>query len=269
MQQIPTLVKDLGISRLKNSVYVGTVKFTIDQFRELYVAHQNDFPKLLSDQYSDSVSAWTVLDDAYALTLRNAISDEISDLDKEGDQLLYAVKGTVEAALRMTFNTEKVERAKYFNEFWKKYKIDPQENMISEWSKVQQAMQEANRNYQLELAAKALGIWDVVARLTTIADTIRKKITERSSQLPELQQMKKARQAMDPEYRRLIQILNAMLIANSDFALLAADIVSNLNKNIDYVRIHAMSKTTGSEEESELESNEAKAETENPSETAE
>lgn len=257
MQQIPELVKELGLSRLTNAVYVGTIKFTIDQMRQLYVDNQDKFPALLTAQYTDARSAWATLDDAYAQTLRNAISDEISALDKEGDQLLYAVRGTVDAALRMTFNAEKVERAKYFNEFWKKYRIDPTENMIAEWSKVQQAMQEANTNYQLELAAKALGIWDVVARLTTIADTIRKKITERSAQLPELQQMKKARVAMDPEYKRLIQILNAFLIANADFAQLASEMVAALNRNIDYIRIHAVSKAGSGEEENEKADGEA------------
>ena len=31
MQKIPTLVQDLGVARLTNSVYVGTMKFTVEQ----------------------------------------------------------------------------------------------------------------------------------------------------------------------------------------------------------------------------------------------
>ena len=81
--------------------------------------------------------------------------------------------------------------------------------MISEWSKVQQMCQEADTNYQLELAGKALGIKGAMDRLKVIADTIRTKITDRSASLPTQQQMKQARLAAYPEYKALIQILNA------------------------------------------------------------
>ena len=79
-------------------------------------------------------------------------------------------------------------------------------------------------------------------RLTAIASQIRQKITQRSGELPEAQQMKKARAQMDPEYRALIQVLNASAIIYgqvSDFS----GIIKKLNDNINYVRIHAMSHT--------------------------
>lgn len=267
MQQIPTLVQDLGVARLTNSVYVGTMKFTVDEVKKFinssYFSTDNPVPELLKKQFLDTQSAYQVVNEAYAVTMRSAITDDIAALDKEGDQLVYAVKGIVEAALRMTFDETKVQKAQLYNEFLKKYKIDPTENMISEWSKVQQACEEATRNYQLELAEKELGITAAMDRLAVIADTIRQKISERAGQLPAAQQMKNARTAMDPEYRALILILNSFAVTASN-QYIYQDIIRTLNDNINYVRIHAMSKSaSGGDEpapEPEPETTEAKAE---------
>ena len=80
---------------------------------------------------------------------------------------------------------------------------------------------------------------NVIARLATIADTIRTKISQRSGELPEAQQMKKARTAMDPQYKALIQILNASAIIYGQSGSFD-DIIRTLNDNINYVKIHAM-----------------------------
>ena len=53
--------------------------------------------------------------------------------------------------------------------------------------------------------------------------------------------MKKARAAMDPEYRAMITVINASAVftRNTTFD----DLIKTLNGNLNYVRIHAMSKT--------------------------
>lgn len=80
---------------------------------------------------------------------------------------MYAVTGTVEAFMRMTFDAEKQRKAQVFNEFIRKYKIDTRENMISEWSKIQQACEEWSESAVLQEAATALdwpGPWPVCRR---------------------------------------------------------------------------------------------------------
>ena len=54
-----------------------------------------------------------------------------------------------------------------------------------------------------------------------------------------LKAMKQAREALYPEYRALIQLLNAFALV-SDNVHQYATLISTLNGNIDYVRIHAM-----------------------------
>ena len=250
MQQIPTLIQDLALTRLTNAVYVGTMKFTYDEvkkFKDSRFTAENPAPAKLTAQLTDFRYAYERVNDAYALTLRSAITDQIAALDSEGDQLIYAVKGIVEAAQRMAFDEERVRWANIFAEFLKKYRIDPTENMISEWSKVQQACEEADENVQVDVAATKLGIKQAIDRLKVIANSIREKITQRSSELPEAQQMKNARAAMDPEYKALTLIINSLAVcANSIYDY--EDIIKTLNKNITYVKTHAISKAGSGED---------------------
>lgn len=254
MQKIPTLVQDLGIARLTNSVYVGTMKFTVEQVE----AFVKEFPaqtpdvEMLRNQLDDAKAAYKTLNDAYARTLRSAITDEISGLDTEGDQLYMGVKQTDEAALKMAFDAEKVSAAKLYQELLKKYNVDTKENMISEWSKIQQLCEEASSTEALKNAAKTLGIDKAMERLAAIADTIRLRITQRSSELPEAQQMKKARAAMDPEYKTLIQVLNASAVIYGQTGHFD-ELIRTLNDNINYVKIHAITKPTGGGDEPEPE----------------
>ena len=223
MITLPTLVHDLNIVRMTNSVYVGTMKFTIENIEAFTDEFPSEHPsvEMLRTALASAKLAWKVLDEAYAKTLRSAITDDITALDAEGDQLYLAVKQTVEGAQKMTFDAARVQAAKLYLEMLKKYKVDTKENMISEWSKIQQLCEEAAASEAIGQAETTLGIATAMDRLTAIATEIRQKITERSGELPEAQQMKKARAAMDPEYRALIQVLNASAIIygqDSDFS---------------------------------------------------
>ncbi len=242
--QLPNLVQLLTLTRLTNSVYVGTMKFTIENIEAFTDEFPSEHPNvaMLRTALASAKPVWRALDEAYAKTLRSAITDDITALDAEGDQLYMAVKQTVEGAQKMTFDPTRVQAEKLYTEMLKKYKIDTKENMISEWSKIQQLCEEAAASEAIGQAETTLGIATAMDRLTAIATEIRQKITERSGELPEAQQMKKARAAMDPEYRALIQVLNASAIIygqDSDFS----GIIKKLNDNINYVRIHAMSHT--------------------------
>lgn len=246
MQNIPTLVQDLGIARLTNAVFVGTMKFTVEHVEAFLEGFDAQAPEvaLLRLQLADAKAAYQVLNEAYAKTLRSAITDDIAALDTEGDQLYMAVKQTVEGAEKMAFDPARVQAAKAYVELLKKYRIDTKENMISEWSKVQQLCEEADESAALQQAAQTLGIATAMERLTTIAASIRDKITQRSGELPEAQQMKRARSAMEPEYRALVQILNASAIIYQQAGY--TELIKTLNGNINYVKIHAMTKGTSS-----------------------
>lgn len=248
MVNIPTLVQDLALTKLTNSVYVGTMKFTIDTVEAFVLSLPSEHPdvEMVAEQLREAKKAYQTLDAAYKLTLRSALTDEIAALDAEGDQVFLAVKEMVAAALRMTFDAEKMRQAQVYSEFLRKYKVNVQENMISEWSKLQQLCEEAASTEALTQAEAALGLTAAMDRLTAIAAQIRQKITQRSGELPEAEQMKKARAAMDPEYKALIVVINSSAVFTTNPAY--NNVIKTLNGNINYVRIHAMSKSAGGEE---------------------
>lgn len=60
-----------------------------------------------------------------------------------------------------------------------KFTLDVRENMVSEWSKMQQLCEEASVSMAVEMDMATLGLTDVMARLTEIATLLRDKLTER------------------------------------------------------------------------------------------
>ena len=148
----------------------------------------------------------------------------------------------------MTYMPARKEAGDRLMVFLKKYRIDVRENMIEEWSKLQQMTEEADGDVLVRQDIATLGLTDLMTRLTAIAAELRQKMTERSAGLPAQKAMKQAREAVYPEYRALILLLNAFAVTDSEPDRYAA-LIFQLNNNIDYVKIHAMTKGTASEDE--------------------
>ena len=248
MIQIPEQVKDAPIVRMKNAVLVGTMKFTLDRFDASFDAEENPAPPRLAAQLADFRTSYDALNAAYALTRESLITQDIAALDEEGDQLYLGLKETVEGARRMTYMPARKEAGDRLMVFLKKYRIDVRENMIEEWSKLQQMTEEADGDVLVRQDIATLGLTDLMTRLTAIAAELRQKMTERSAGLPAQKAMKQAREAVYPEYRALILLLNAFAVTDSEPDRYAA-LIFQLNNNIDYVKIHAMTKGTASEDE--------------------
>ena len=248
MIQIPELVKDAPIVRMKNAVLVGTMKFTLDRFDASFDAEENPAPPRLAAQLAEFRASYDALNAAYALTRESLITQDIAALDEEGDQLYLGLKETVEGARRMTYMPARKEAGDRLMVFLKKYRIDVRENMIEEWSKLQQMTEEADGDVLVRQDIATLGLTDLMTRLTAIAAELRQKMTERSAGLPAQKAMKQAREAVYPEYRALILLLNAFAVTDSEPDRYAA-LIFQLNNNIDYVKIHAMTKGTASEDE--------------------
>ena len=248
MIQIPEQVKDAPIVRMKNAVLVGTMKFTLDRFDASFDAEENPAPPRLAAQLAEFRTSYEALNAAYALTRESLITQDIAALDEEGDQLYLGLKETVEGARRMTYMPARKEAGDRLMVFLKKYRIDVRENMIEEWSKLQQMTEEADGDVLVRQDIATLGLTDLMTRLTAIAAELRQKMTERSAGLPAQKAMKQAREAVYPEYRTLILLLNAFAVTDSEPDRYAA-LIFQLNNNIDYVKIHAMTKGTASEDE--------------------
>ena len=238
MIQIPTTVQDLPLTRLTHSVLVGTMKFTLDQF-DAFFTTQNPAPTRLAAQLTEFRGGYNRLNAAYAVTRESLLTINLSELDKEGDSLYQGMKDTSEAAQRMTFLAARKEAGDRLSLTVKKYKINTKENMVSEWSKLQQLCEEVNGSTQLTADLATLGLTEVMARLTTIADLLRNTLTQRENELPSHKAMQQAREAIYLEYRALVDQLNAHALVDENVNRFAT-LIQTLNRNIDYVRIHAM-----------------------------
>ena len=238
MIALPILMQDFTVRHLTNSVLIGTMKFTIDQFSAFFTA-QNPAPARLAAQQSEFQTAYDRLNAAYALTRTSLLTGDIANLDSEGDQLYLAVKETSEAAQRMTYVAARKQAGDRNMVFLKKYKINTKENFVSEWSKLQQLTEEANASTQITADMATLGLTEVMARLTDIAAQLREFLTQRNAELPSQKAMQQAREAIYPEYRALIDLLNAFAMVDENVNRYAT-LIQALNRNIDYVRVHAM-----------------------------
>ena len=117
MEQIPVLVDEFGVARLQNAVYVGLMKFTLDQCNANFDHEENPAPPKLTRQIASYTGAYNMLNNAYALQMKRMETADIAALDTEGNQLIYGVKGLLESMLRMTYDQERLSKAQVFNEF--------------------------------------------------------------------------------------------------------------------------------------------------------
>ena len=249
MQQLPTLVEEFKLSATTNAVCVATCKFTLDQMAAAF-GKDNPAPEKLARQIDSFGRAYDALNTAYAPKQKSKETADIAALDQEGDQLIYALKGMIDAALRMTFEPKRVAAAQNLADTYGKYRIDAGENLISEWSKVQQLTEEIANDKAIKQDAEMLGLDGILDRLAHIADDIRRLMTERNAAQPVAGATKQAREAIYPEYRTLIVLLNAYAVVDDDLHRFEP-LINTLNANIDYVRRHAMNrnaKPDGSDE---------------------
>jgi hypothetical protein len=234
-------VQDVPVARMTNSVLVGTMKFTLDQFEQFFTI-QNPAPARLAAQFAEFTASYKALNEAYALTRESLVTVDIQGLDTEGDQLFIGLKETIEGARRMTVVPTRKQAGDRLQVFIKKYQVDVKENMVSEWSKLQQMTEEGNNSTQITQDLATLGLTELWARLTEIAAELRAKLTERSAELPAQQSMKLARETVAAEYRMLIDVLNAYALIDNDLHRFDS-LISTINNNIYYVRVHAMAKS--------------------------
>jgi len=241
MIELSNQVQDAPMVRMQNAVLVSHCKFTLDQLNNNF-NDANPIPEKMAQQLQNFSKAYDVLNAAYAVQQKSKETADIAALDQEGDQLISALKGMIGAAQRMSFDPERVAAAQSLGDTFAKYHVDATENLISEWSKMQQFVEEVTHDTKLNTHAERLGIDTLLERLAKIADGIRRLMTERSANQPVTGAMKQAREAIYPEYRALIMLLNA-------YALIDADphrfdqLISILNANIDYTRRHAVGRS--------------------------
>lgn len=248
IQDVKTVVS-FDSTRLDNSLYVGLMTFTRDQFNFEF-DEDNPAPGKIPAQFERFNTAYTELDAAYVETRKSIFTPEIEAADNESDQLVIGIRQVAEGATRMSFDQERQQLATRFYDALKKYKIDTHENYLAENNKILQWIEEVEGSAILGAAAQTLGLTSAIAQLKTVAQRLRQLITDRAQTMPAKERMRNARTAMTVEYRWLITALNAYAMVDQDEQRFEV-LINKLNGNLDYLKNTVLARKGSSEEEPE------------------
>ena len=227
-------VKTINLFDLRQTHLVGLMSFTRDQFAASF-STEKPAPTKLQAQIAAFNKAYADLDTAYRADTYSLDTDELKAADKECDDIFRGIAKMVDAQLDFNFNPELKMAAKRVKQAIDKFGIDVSEDYLGENNKLQQLLQEIAQSTQLTADAKALGLEAALAQLKEKATLVRDLLTSRGLAKAPKGRMKQARQAVEDEYRQLIQLLNAYALVDDD-AHRFDSLLNLLNQNIDYLK---------------------------------
>ena len=240
-------VQQLQISQMKQTHLVGLMSFTRDQFAASF-STEKPAPTKLQAQIAAFNKAYADLDTAYRADTYSLDTDELKAADKECDDIFRSIAKMVDAQLDFNFNPELKMAAKRVKQAIDKFGIDVTEDYLAENNKLQQLIQEITESTQLTADSKALGLETAFAQLKEKATLVRDLLTSRGLAKAPKGRMKQARQAVEDEYRQLIQLLNAYALVDDDEHRFDS-LFNLLNQNIDYLKNTVLARGGKSEKE--------------------
>lgn len=227
-------VKTINLFDLRQTHLVGLMTFTRDQFAASF-STEKPAPTKLQAQIAAFNKAYADLDTAYRADTYSLDTDELKAADKECDDIFRSIAKMVDAQLDFNFNPELKMAAKRVKQAIDKFGIDVTEDYLAENNKLQQLIQEITESTQLTADSKALGLETAFAQLKEKATLVRDLLTSRGLAKAPKGRMKQARQAVEDEYRQLIQLLNAYALVDDDEHRFDS-LFNLLNQNIDYLK---------------------------------
>ena len=227
-------VKTINLFDLRQTHLVGLMSFTRDQFAASF-STEKPAPTKLQAQIAAFNKAYADLDTAYRADTYSLDTDELKAADKECDSIFMSIKKMVQAQQGFDFNPELKAAANRLMQAIDKFGIDVSEDYLGENNKLQQLLQEIAQSTQLTADAKALGLEAALAQLKEKATLVRDLLTSRGLAKAPKGRMKQARQAVEDEYRQLIQLLNAYALVDEDKHRFDS-LFNLLNQNIDYLK---------------------------------
>lgn len=240
-------VKTINLFDLRQTHLVGLMSFTRDQFAASF-STEKPAPTKLQAQIAAFNKAYADLDTAYRADTYSLDTDELKAADKECDDIFRGIAKMVDAQLDFNFNPELKAAAKRVKQAIDKFGIDVSEDYLAENNKLQQLIQEITESTQLTADSKALGLETAFAQLKEKATLVRDLLTSRGLAKAPKGRMKQARQAVEDEYRQLIQLLNAYALVDDDEHRFDS-LFNLLNQNIDYLKTTVLARGGKAEKE--------------------
>ena len=206
---------------LQNDLHIG---FTGDLKKRLDKARWTDetkatktFPEPVDTLIGDFLSAQYQEDEAYVIAQGSDLTKQRLEKDRQRDTLYKEIRKTVDTFATLTIFPDKQAKALVMQPVMQKYAINPDGGIEAQTVATAQWLQEQQVNYQLELAAKALGIFDSINQLKTLNDEIQQLTADRNDERAQktTAEMKNARLQTDQAYREMVLMVNAQAITTS------------------------------------------------------
>lgn len=233
-------IQGFQLDILQNDLHIG---FGGDIAKRLQKARWTDeshatkvFPAAVDALMSAFVQAQSVEDHAYVIAQGSDLTKQRLEKDRQRDVLYKEIRKTVDTFATLTIFPDKMEAALKMQPVMQRYKIDPDGGIEAQTVATQQWLQEQQVNYQLELAARELGIFESINQLKTLNDEIQQLTADRNDERAQktTAELKNARLQTDQAYREMVLMVNAQAIATSidDEASTLNDTYTELIKSI-------------------------------------
>lgn len=236
--QIP--VYDCG--NLQNDLHIGFGTDNSKRFRAMRWTDETHatkrFPDVVDQPLGAYLSAFAQEDEAYVIAQKSEYVKRRKQKDEERDVLYKEIRKTVDTFATLSIFPEKQAKALVMQPVMQKYKIDPDGGIEAQTVATEQWLQEQERNYQCELAARELGIYESIQQLKTLNDEVRQLTLDHNDENAQkaLAALKTARRETDRAFNALRLVLNAMALTAGDDAYTYQEIIKNLQQTIKYYR---------------------------------
>ena len=243
----------LNLRRLDNATLLGYL-LEVDKF---LLADETVKAKMQTYflEYRMAVSAYR---DAYRQAQKSLESDDLKVLDEARDKALSAYHQALLAGLKHP-NAEKQQRARELNLVYDKYAPEGAQEYMKEYTVISEMLAEMDRNYQLELAVKALALEDYVSDLKAKNEAFIAKMRQRQERqmYNEKGIVYQTRLAAEAAYRLLVRLVNIAAVVEGDD--LYRDFFAQVNQEIEHYKLIIARKggSTGSGDDAQPEEGES------------
>ena len=223
-------IETLGLKSVSNGahfVFIESICKRLDSETELL---KNEYLKKAADTLK---AAFNEENRYFALSKKNASTDEILAADADRDTLYSAYYRSVKSFLRVS-SSDLHTAAKTLWQSLVDYGIKPSMQLERETGAIQNLLEDCEQKYSAEVAK--LGLQTVLASLKTanakVSELLYSRTTEQSKQVAGA--LRKARQQSDEAFKQVRKVANAMATLGSAEALKPfADFVNQLIKRYE------------------------------------
>lgn len=242
--QVPTF--DPG--NLQNDLHMGFGSVNVERLQKERWTDETRSTKVFPEPVDALMQAYVVAqaveDQAYVIAQGSDLTKQRLQKDQERDVLYKEIKKTVDTFATLSIFPEKQAKALVMQPIMQKYNIQPDGGIEAQTVATDQWLQEQLRNYQCELAAKELGIFDSINQLKTLNYEIKQLTADRNDERAQktTAELKTARLETDQAFRALALMLNAQAIATSVDSAASSlnyrytELIKSIQETIKYYR---------------------------------